>query len=74
MESCHLQWGSDTMTKGVVPKEVATAATAAVDAAKMAQIMHFIKENQLITALGLFCLWQTGAFLSAYSYVQGGMC
>ena len=74
MESCLLQWGSDTMTKGVVPKEVTTAVATAADAAKMAQIMHFIKENQLLTALGLFCLWQTGAFLSAYSYVQGGMC
>jgi len=62
------------MTKGVVPKEVTNVATTAIDAAKMAQIVHFIKQNQLLTALGLFCLWQTGAFLSAYSYVQGGMC
>lgn len=66
-----MQWGSDTMTKGVIPKE--TIATA-VNTAKLAQIIALAKENQLVTALGLFVLWQTGAFLSAYSYVQGGMC
>ena len=59
------------MTKGVVPKETIETAVAA---AKLAQIAALIKENQLVTALCLFVLWQTGAFLSAYSYVQGGMC
>ncbi len=43
-------------------------------AARAAQIVALVKENQLVTALCLFVLWQTGAFLSAYSYVQGGMC
>ena len=52
------------------PKPVETAITAA----KAAQIMTLIKENQLVTALVLFFLWQTGAFLSAATYVQGGVC
>jgi len=47
---------------------------ATLDATKWAQIVTLVKDNQLTTALGLFVLWQTGAFLSAYSYVQGGMC
>ncbi len=46
----------------------------AITAAKAAQIMTLIKENQLVTALVLFFLWQTGAFLSAATYVQGGVC
>ncbi len=45
-----------------------------VDAAKVAQLMALVRENQLVTALVLFCLWQTGALLSAASYVQGGVC
>jgi len=65
------QWGSDTMTKGVVPREVATDV---LSAAKAAQVMQLIKENQLVTAFVLFCLWQTGALLSAATYVQGGVC
>jgi hypothetical protein len=43
-------------------------------AARAAQIATLIKENQLVTALVLFCLWQTGALLSAATYVQGGVC
>ncbi len=46
----------------------------AITAAKAAQLMTLIKENQLVTALVLFFLWQTGAFLSAATYVQGGVC
>ncbi len=46
----------------------------ALTAAKAAQLVQLIKDNQLMTALGLFILWQAGAFVSAYSYVQGGMC
>ena len=45
-----------------------------VAAAKMAQIYALIKENQLITALCLFVLWQAGAFVSAYQYTSGVMC
>lgn len=43
-------------------------------AARAAQIATLVKENQLVTALVLFCLWQTGALLSAATYVQGGVC
>ncbi len=46
----------------------------AITAAKAAQIVTLVKENQLVTALVLFFLWQTGAFLSAATYVQGGVC
>ncbi len=46
----------------------------AITAAKAAQLMTLIKENQLVTAFVLFFLWQTGAFLSAATYVQGGVC
>ena len=46
----------------------------AVTSVKAAQIMQLIKDNQLMTALCLFVLWQAGAFVQAYSYVQGGMC
>lgn len=53
-----------------LPKPVETA----IDATRWAQILHHVKENQLLTALGLFLLWQTGALLSAASYVQGGVC
>ncbi len=45
-----------------------------IDATKVAQIVALVKENQLVTALCLFCLWQTGALLSAATYVQGGVC
>jgi len=45
-----------------------------VAAAKAAQIIALVKENQLITALVLFVLWQAGAFVSAQSYVGGVMC
>ncbi len=45
-----------------------------IDVAKAAQIAAFVRENQILTALVLFVLWQTGAFLSAMTYVQGGVC
>lgn len=50
-----------------MPKDLVTSA-------KAAQIISLIKENQLMTALVCFVLWQAGAFVSAYSYVQGGVC
>lgn len=56
--------------KQQIPDAVATA----VDTAKIAQVMALVKENQLVTALVLFCLWQTGALISAATYVQGGVC
>lgn len=45
-----------------------------IDVAKAAQIAAFVRENQLLTAAVMFVLWQTGAFLSAMTYVQGGVC
>ncbi len=45
-----------------------------IDIAKAAQIAVFVRENQLLTAVVLFVLWQAGAFVSALGYVQGGMC
>lgn len=45
-----------------------------IDAAKMAKIVALVKENQLLTALVLFVLWQAGAFLQAYEYSAGVMC
>lgn len=45
-----------------------------VGAAKAAQLLALIKENQLVTALCLFILWQAGALLSAYEYTSGVMC
>ncbi len=61
------------MTKGVVPKVPEVIATA-VQTAKTAQIIHYVKENQLLTAVCLFVLWQAGAFVSAMSVAQGAMC
>ncbi len=46
----------------------------AVNAAKVAQLITLVKENQLVTALVLFCLWQSGALLSAYSTAGGAIC
>ncbi len=46
----------------------------AVQVAKTAQILAYVKENQLLTAVCLFVLWQAGAFVAAYSQVQGAMC
>ncbi len=46
----------------------------AIDVARAAQIASYVRENQLLTAVVLFVLWQAGAFVSALGYVQGGMC
>lgn len=45
-----------------------------IDAAKTAQLVSLVKENQLVTALVLFCLWQVGAFYSAQQYAAGVIC
>lgn len=57
--------------KSIPPEKVAEAA---MDATKYAQIATLVKENQLVTALVLFCLWQVGAFYSAQQYAAGVMC
>ena len=51
--------------------EVIEKTTAVV---KAAQIATLVKENQLITALVLFCLWQTGALLSLQQHASGVVC
>lgn len=67
-ESALSEWGSDNMTN--VPQSVETA----VKIAKTAQILAYVKENQLLTAISLFVLWQAGAFIYAWSTVTGVMC
>lgn len=59
------------MVKELAPTPAIEKAASAV---KAAQILQLIKDNQLMTAIVLFVLWQTGTFIQAYSYVQGGMC
>ncbi len=49
------------------------AAEAAMGGLKVAQLMCLIKENQLVTALVLFVLWQVGAISQGISAV-GGVC
>ncbi len=61
-------WGSDSMAN--VPQAVENA----VKIAKTAQIMAYVKDNQMLTALSLFILWQAGAFIYAYQQVSGVMC
>lgn len=46
----------------------------ALTTAKAAQIVSLMKENQLVTALVLFILWQSGALLSAYTTAGGAIC
>lgn len=58
------------MSSPSVPK----GAEAAITAAKAAQLMTLIKENQLVTALVLFVLWQSGALITAYTTAGGAIC
>lgn len=50
------------------------AADTAIDLTKVAQLVALVKENQLITALVCFLLWQIGALATAQSYASGVMC
>ena len=45
----------------------------AIDAGKAAQIAQLIKDNQLMTAIIVFVLWQAGAIAQASTYI-GGVC
>jgi len=49
------------------------AAEAAMGGLKVAQLICLIKDNQLVTALVLFVLWQVGAISQVVSTV-GGVC
>lgn len=42
-----------------------------VDAFKLSQLISLVKENQLVTALVLFVLWQAGAFVTVADTVGG---
>ncbi len=46
----------------------------AVEVARATQLIALVKENQLVTALVCFLLWQIGALASAQSYAAGVMC
>ncbi len=46
----------------------------AINATKVAHLINLVKENQLVTALVCFLLWQAGALASAQSYAAGVMC
>jgi len=43
------------------------------DAAKMAQLAQLVRDNQLVTAVIVFVLWQAGALAHAVTFV-GGVC
>jgi hypothetical protein len=53
---------------------VPQAVESAVKIAKTAQILAYVKDNQLLTAISLFVLWQAGAFIYAWTTVTGAMC
>ncbi len=45
----------------------------ALDASKMAQIVQLVRDNQMMTAVIVFLLWQAGAIAQASTYI-GGVC
>jgi len=45
-----------------------------IPVARAAQLITLVKENQLVTALVCFLLWQIGALATAQSYASGVMC
>jgi hypothetical protein len=45
-----------------------------LEVTKVAQLLALVKENQLVTALVCFLLWQIGALTTAQSYASGVMC
>jgi hypothetical protein len=57
-----------------VPTSAPDVAQKAINTARLAQIMHLVRENQLLTAAALFILWQSGALLTAYSTAGGAIC
>ena len=52
----------------------AEVATDVIEATRWSQIILLLKENQLVTALCLFVLWQTGTLLTVTQEVSGVMC
>jgi hypothetical protein len=45
----------------------------AVDATRVAQILSLVKDNQMLTAIVVFLLWQAGAIAQAATVI-GGVC
>lgn len=45
----------------------------AVDATRVAQILQLVKDNQMLTAIVVFLLWQAGAIAQAATAI-GGVC
>jgi len=45
----------------------------AIDAGKLAQIAQLVRDNQVMTAVIVFLLWQAGAIAQASTYI-GGVC
>ena len=54
-------WGSDRMATTPEVKELITLG-------KGAQIIQLLKDNQLVTAVILFVLWQAGAIAQAAEF------
>lgn len=52
----------------------ASASEKVLASAKMAHLITLVKDNQLLTALALFILWQAGAFMTISNEVSGVMC
>ncbi len=52
-----------------IPEEVVPLAQEVVPLAKGAQVLNLIRENQLITAVIVFILWQAGAMTDALTFV-----
>ena len=57
-----------------IPPAAAEAVETLVDATKATQLIALVKDNQLVTALVCFLLWQIGALTTAQSYAAGVMC
>ncbi len=57
----------------VAPDNEPVAGSDVVAVAKGAQILNLVKENQLITAVIVFFLWQAGALQSGINLL-GGVC
>jgi len=43
----------------------------AVDATRVAQILNLVKDNQMVTAIIVFLLWQAGAIAQAATVLAG---
>ncbi len=52
---------------------MSTIPAKAVDATRIAQILALVKDNQMLTAIVVFLLWQAGAIAQAATVI-GGVC